>query len=148
MLVASPVTASLFAEGLKEGGVLMGLPFLFAGLLFVMATLAMWMTNLDGPTITETKLDEEGDGDNEDRLSTPRTPAFRFKVEYTPGGKHIMEGRHLPAPLVLRDTVRDLGNEGLNTSSHSQSGGLRLTGRLETPLFSPGLQIIDGRGGP
>lgn len=150
MLVASPVVAKLFSEGLRRGGVWTGLPFLVAGLLFVVAAGAMWSVDLGGRAGAEdgTRLDEGvdrpgfGDGDGEGTWEldaekqaflnppSPQTPAFRFKFEQAPARQG--NGRHIPAPLRLE-------------SSGRRPSFLEI--RLETPLFSPGLRIMEKGGG-
>ena len=148
MLVASPVVATLFSEGLKHGGMWTGLPFLFAGLLFVMATGAMWVTDFNGPTIAEQEdklraqkemqweqedLEEEKQGLR--RSPSPRTPPFRLKFEHSPNSKPSIS-KHVPTPLVLAEREQ-----------RAKIVKLRMPSYLETPLFSPGLQIMESRGG-
>ena len=144
MLVASPVIATLFSEGLKRDGTWTGLPFLFVGLLFVLATAAMWAANLDGPTVTEEQEREQQDEwqqqleeaevDEKDEALPKRTPSFHIDADQgtSTDPKPLMVGKHVPAPLVLEGSFLH---------------GLRTPGHLETPLFSPGLQIMEARGG-
>lgn len=138
MLVASPAVATLFSEGLKRGGIWTGLPFLFAGLLFVVATAAMWLADLTGSTLTEQDAvmnEEEHDGEKEGFLrssATPQTPAFRFDVEHSAVGKEGA-GRRIPAPLML-----EMGGRG------EEMSGLRRPSYVETPLCSPGLRVMYG----
>ena len=170
MLVASPVVAKLFSEGLRRGGVWAGLPFLVAGLLFVVAAGAMWSVDLGGGTGGEdgARLDESverpgfGDGNGEGRWEgdgegrwasdaeitremdtekqaflnppSPQTPAFRFEIEQAPAGWGARQG-NVPAPLRL----------GLQESSGRRPSFLEI--QLETPLFSPGLRIMEKGGG-
>lgn len=142
MLVASPVIAALFSEGLRRGGPWTGLPFLFVGLLFVVATAAMWAVNLDGPTFAEQEsgqdeqrqqLEAEED-EKVEALPKRKTPSFNIDVDQGVGTnpKPMMVGKHVPTPLVLEESFLH---------------GLRTPGHLETPLFSPGLQIMESRGG-
>ena len=142
MLVASPVITTLFSEGLKRGEPWTGLPFLFVGLLFVLATVAMWAVNLDGPTVAEQEREhdekqqlEDAEGDEKEGLLQPeRTPSFHIDLDQdtTDTKPSIMGGKRVPSPLVLEGKFL----HGLRTPEH-----------LETPLCSPGLQIMESRGG-
>ena len=156
MLVASPVVAKLFSEGVRRGGVWAGLPFLVAGLLFVVAAGAMWSVDLgersgagDGASLDEgvERSDfggGEGDAEGTRELDTekqaflnppsPQTPAFRFKIEQAPAGWGARQG-NVPAPLRL----------GLQEGSGRRPSFLEI--QLETPLFSPGLRIMEKGGG-
>lgn len=157
MLVASPGVAMLFAEGLKRGGVWMGLPFLGAGVLFVVASGAMWGVGLGGEGAGAGDEEEEeeeeerswgdegggheGLGEKENYLRPPPPPptssALGVKVEGGGGDgvKQLGVGRHVPAPLML-DGSREV--RAMRRPSYLE---------METPLYSPGLRIMETRGG-
>ena len=112
------------------------MPFLVSGLLFVVAAGAMWSVELGGRTGAEDEDEDEdelrlddgvdrsgfGDGDGE---SDAEKQTFLH-----PPSPQRGSARHVPAPLRL----------GL------QEGGFLEVG-LETPLFSPGLRIMETGGG-
>ena len=138
MLIASPVVVALFNEGLKRGGVWTGLPFLFTGLLFVVATAAIWVADLDRRGLVEQQADFEcqnefGKETGEEKggllEEEPQSPLLVFKLEHRPHPKHH-PGKHIPAPLALEQTALS---------------GLQRPRFLGSPLCSPGLQMLEAR---
>lgn len=141
MLIASPTVATLFSEGLQGGGTWSGLPFLFTGLLFTVATTALWMSRLGGPTtaqheahMREEEEEEELERENARYLQpvswNSRTPGLRTSTHLSPRST----GRMGRSPSLVVDPCR------------RPSKAPSLTTPLGTPLFSPGLRIVDAHG--
>ena len=140
MLLASPVVATLFVEGVEIGGIWSGLPFLFSGLLFAMATGATWVTSLGGLTAAEQeeRIREAEELEREKEIFigpvswTPRTPSFRVSLHYSPR-----------AATATRTRPSDLMTEA---NRRPGDGGLLTCHCLETPPFSPRLQTVGPHG--
>lgn len=88
-LIALPVTAGLFAAGVRSRGMWSGLPFIFSASLFAMVVGSLWLTSLGGPTAADIEErrrqeQEEQEGGKEKSLHhkpwTPTTPSFRQSV--------------------------------------------------------------------
>jgi len=136
MLVASPVVAKLFAVGARNGGTWSGLPFLFSGLLFAVATVVIWLASLGGPTVAEheQRLREEEELELEKDMSfqpvlwTSTTPTDRQSFDGSESAVNV-PGKQ---PSDLR----------IHSGRSPKNGGLLDQRCSNTPLFSPGLQLV------
>lgn len=136
MLVASPVMAKLFAIGLSNGGAMDGLPFLFSGLLFAVTTVAMWLVNLGGST----KAEHEQRFREEEELKTEREMQFQPVVwtSTTPENRPYADGSESAA----NERGKRPSDLRIHSGRSPTNGGLLDHWRSNTPLFSPGLQVI------
>lgn len=136
MLVASPVVAKSFAVGVSNGGTWSGLPFLLSDLLFAVATLAIWLASLGGAT----KAELEERLREEEELKTKRDMFFQPVVwtSTTPTERPYSNGSGF-ATNVPGKSPSDLR---IYSGRSPTDGGPLDYWRSNTPLFSPGLQLV------